>query len=356
MTETNAPRAGSRVPAFHGVQYVLHRLWCDLLGREDIALDDDFFAVGGTDPMARELCRRVTQNFGCDVPVEVFRSAPTLGAMSVMVRTSGAGAQDGPLLRLQGGSKLDRGGIYCFHPISGSPVRYSALVDFVDRVQPVFGVQAAGLMAGHDPDKSVEAMADRYSRWIVRREPNRSLVLLGYSFGGAIAVETARCLADSGLDGIVGIVDSCPDETLDVEPSFGYESLARTIFRLDLDVADLMALNERDRLVSIRAAASRAGKLPPAFGLDRLQRIVDVCNANLAAAAAYRPERLHGRATVFESDDGRALACGARWARYIDDVTVRSLAGDHETVVEGESLAAIARWAEAALASGGRAA
>lgn len=351
--ESGSGAAAAPAPAashgFHGVQYVLHRLWCSLLGRMDIAADDDFFAIGGTDESARELCRRIADNLGCDVAFETFRSAPTFEALSVLVRTSSSGTREGPLLRLQRGAEADRGAIYCFHPISGSPVRYAAMVDYVDPVQPVYGVQAIGLLPGHEPDRSIEAMADRYSRAILRHASNRAAVLLGYSSGGVVAFEAARRLEDSALDVTLGIVDSCPVDELDADAAFGYASVIKTIFRLDLDMAELMSQGEHERLETIRTAASQAGKLPATFALDRLQRIIDVCNANAAATAAYRPEPWQGRATVFESDDGRALTCAADWSRYINDVTTRPLAGDHETVVEGESLAAIAHWAQSAL-------
>ena len=107
-SDAAAAPAPAAVHGFHGVQYVLHRLWCSLLGRADIAADDDFFAIGGTDGSARELCRRITENLGCDVDFETFRSAPTFEALSVLVRTSSSGTRGGPLLRLQRGVEAER--------------------------------------------------------------------------------------------------------------------------------------------------------------------------------------------------------------------------------------------------------
>lgn len=332
--------------SFHGVELGLYQLWGALLARDDISLTDNFFEVGGTAAQAEELCRQIRQTFGCEISMPELREAPSIGALSLVIRTNRSGQPDDALVQLQGGKPLHRASIYCFHPISGSIGRFITLFDFLDRDQPVFGLQSVGLAGRDRPDRRVDVMADRYSRAIRAQHDGPGALLIGYSFGGLLAVETARHLSGLIAGLAIAVVDCSPTEKEPVDYTYGYKSLVHSVLQLDADLNSLMILDKPERLEKIRAIASAQGRLPANFSLERLERMVDVCHSNQEAANAYEPAPGGGSLTVFESDDGRSLGCGRQWERYFDKVTIRSLPGDHDSIMEGENIAAIALWVQ----------
>jgi thioesterase domain-containing protein len=331
--------------SFHhgGVELGLYRLWESLLARADISLTDNFFEMGGTAPLAKELCRQIRQTFGCEISMQELCEAPSIGALSLVIRTNGSGQRDNSLVQLQMGTPSHPCPIYCFHPISGSTGRYTILIDVFDRDQPIYGLQAVGLAGRDRPDCRVDVMADRYSR-AIKEHGARGAVFLGYSFGGLLAVETARRLSGTIAGPAIGVIDCSPLEKAPVDNTLGYRSLVQNVLQLDADINSLMPMEKSERLAEIRAIATRQGRLPMNFSLERLERMVDVCHANQEAADAYELRPGGGSLTVFESDEGAALRCGKQWEDVVAKVTTHALPGDHDSIMEGDSLAAIALW------------
>lgn len=341
---SSADMAGSSSQSFHGVELSLRRLWEALLARDDLSITDNFFEVGGTPLLAKELCQQIKQTFGCEISIQELREAPSIGSLSLVIRTNGSAQRNNSLVQLQAGTASRRCVIYCFHPISGSTGRYTPLIDLFDRGQPIFGLQAVGLAGRDRPDCRVDAMADRYSRAIKEQHNERGAVFLGYSFGGLLAVETARRLSGLMAAPTVALIDCSPLEKVPVDDTLGYRSVVKSVLQLDVDINSLMLLGKSERLEKIRAIASGQGRLPANFSLERLGRMVEVCHSNQKAAETYEPRPSSGRLTVFESDEGGIVRCGRQWERYFNEVTTISLGGDHDSVMEGGSLASIAAW------------
>jgi len=84
LREVRGERRRGAPPA-EGTPRRLARLWQALLGVEDVAADDDFFAVGGNSLLAVRLAFRVREEFGVDVPVARLHQARTLAACAAVV-------------------------------------------------------------------------------------------------------------------------------------------------------------------------------------------------------------------------------------------------------------------------------
>ena len=79
----------------------------------------------------------------------------------------------------------------------------------IDPSQPVYGVQAQALLAGQPALLRLEDMAAHYIREIRKIQPNGPYRLLGYSFGGTMALEMAHQLRAVGeVVAPIGMLDA----------------------------------------------------------------------------------------------------------------------------------------------------
>ncbi|HYO16411.1 MAG TPA: amino acid adenylation domain-containing protein, partial [Thermoanaerobaculia bacterium] len=73
---------------------VVSGIWCDLLGRDRVGLDDSFFALGGHSLLATQAIARLRQAFQVDLPLRDIFEAPTVRGLAqrvALARRSGAG-------------------------------------------------------------------------------------------------------------------------------------------------------------------------------------------------------------------------------------------------------------------------
>jgi amino acid adenylation domain-containing protein len=79
------PAAAFATRAASPVERLLAEIWCDLLHREQIVLDEDFFEAGGDSLLANQVVARVREALGVDVPLRsVFRS-PTIAGLALAI-------------------------------------------------------------------------------------------------------------------------------------------------------------------------------------------------------------------------------------------------------------------------------
>jgi amino acid adenylation domain-containing protein len=65
----------------------LARIWADLLGRPEVDLDENFFALGGHSILMLQIVSRIEDEFGARIPVQSFFDGPTVGEQ-VLVLTA----------------------------------------------------------------------------------------------------------------------------------------------------------------------------------------------------------------------------------------------------------------------------
>jgi amino acid adenylation domain-containing protein len=83
------------------VEEMLAEVWSDVLGRANIGVHDNFFALGGHSLNATQVISRLRSTAGVEIPLRALFIAPTIAAMAAFIRdaSSKKALDDGPRLR-----------------------------------------------------------------------------------------------------------------------------------------------------------------------------------------------------------------------------------------------------------------
>jgi len=179
-------------------------LWESVLGIQGIEDGDDFFALGGTSLQAVRVFTRIRDRLGVDLPLSVLMEAPTVAELAAVVDDPGKHFE--PLVLMKAGS--DGPPLFLVHSIWGDVLGMRQLTVAMRGDVPVYGLRARGLQ-GEEPQRSVEEMAAGYVEVIRSRQPHGPYRIAGHSFGGLLAFEIARLLADAGEEiEWLGLIDA----------------------------------------------------------------------------------------------------------------------------------------------------
>ncbi|MDF2629024.1 MAG: tycC3 [Symbiobacteriaceae bacterium] len=91
--EQTQSSAAPRTPA----EARMAALWCDVLGREQVGVEEDFFDLGGHSLMAARLITRIRTEFGMELPLRAIFSHPTVAALTAVVTAAAAPQPEAPL-------------------------------------------------------------------------------------------------------------------------------------------------------------------------------------------------------------------------------------------------------------------
>ena len=84
--EAPTVKALSPLVSARSLSHRLTLIWEDLLGRKDLALDDDFFEQGGNTRLLTELQQRILSEFGGNVTVADLFDHPTIRRQAELIR------------------------------------------------------------------------------------------------------------------------------------------------------------------------------------------------------------------------------------------------------------------------------
>ena len=196
----------------------LAELWRELLGLDDIGIDEDFFDLGGHSMLAVELFVRIEDRFGQDLPLSTLIEHPTIAGL-------GAQLDDGPAPRWPTSVELGShdptvaSPFFCVHGAGGNVLRLRDLAAHLGQSRAFHAIAARGLDGHRFPFDRIEDMAEEYLGTIREQQPSGPYLLGGFSIGGVIAFEMARQLRAGGeRAALVVLIDSAlpgPDRRAD---------------------------------------------------------------------------------------------------------------------------------------------
>ncbi len=89
-------RQNGNLPPRSGLEQEIARLWSELLGRDDIRRDDNFFALGGHSLLAIAVAHRLEKSLGRPVPARELFAEPTLEGFAARIGQSSAERPSAP--------------------------------------------------------------------------------------------------------------------------------------------------------------------------------------------------------------------------------------------------------------------
>ena len=201
---------------------------------------------------------------------------------------------------------------------------------------------------------TVETMAAESVDAIRAEQPHGPYQLLGYSFGGLLALESARLLSAAGETvTFVGLVDSFFDPQYWPIGLFAHATISRTAIHARSLVHQPPARALSELFSRAARLARRVRSRGRSVGTGPTTAFATVQDANLAVMAQWRPRSLDRPVTLFaatESDFGCDLA--ELWRPWLPQLEVRRVWGNHLDLTQTASGSArLSRDVSQALAS-----
>lgn len=247
--------------------------------------------------------------------------------------------------------------------IPGAGASVVSLLDLAQATHPqvtVYGMQPRGIDGVAPPCTSVEAVANAVAAQVAKVLPHGPLRLLGHSFGGWIAFETALRLRAAGRTIVsLDLLDSRPpDARRDRHESDELAVLLHWMAlvelsaerRLGLDAEALRPLSSSARVQRVHLRMSEAGLLPPqsdpASILGALRMFAACMRTHYVPPGNYdgalRVVHLLDPSLDADGNDREALEMHAGWARHAPRTQLLCAEGNHMTGIRGAHARALA--------------
>lgn len=312
LDEANAQADGARPPvemaAGDPIARAVSRVWQEVLEAPLGDPDDDFFDVGGDSLKAITVMIELERALGLELPLTLINEAPRFADLCAALREQRTAGYT-PLVPLKAGEGLAP--VFIVHGVGGSVADLFPIARAMAYAGPVFGLQARGLSGHAPPHASVEAMAAAYLTAVRARQPAGPYHLCGYSFGGLVAFEMARRLAQAGEPlGLVGLFDTMTSPVR-------WPALAWL------------------RILGRRLRGRGGGSSLSGFLRSAPPNVLKVAGHCLLASAKYRPGFYPGELTLF-IPSGRDLDLPSPptiWRRHARAICVVETEGAHATML-----------------------
>jgi len=192
------------VPPRSAYERRLVEMWKVLLKKDDVGVQDDFFALGGHSLLAVMLVTRIKDQLGVELSLTRVLERPTVEALAKCLEHEASAA---PSVRhgVRHLVALSPGGtrppIVMVAGIGGYAFTYQKFGKLFSQDQPLFALQAVGLEGEPgDAGRTIEQVAQIYLDELTRELPRGPIVLAGFSFGALAAFELAVRLRRSGRE------------------------------------------------------------------------------------------------------------------------------------------------------------
>ena len=323
---------------------LLTEIWQSVLKRPAVRLDDDFFEIGGSPRLADLLFAQIAQKFRRELPSATIFHAPTIAALAA-VFDQAVFPRFSPFVELKAGRQHP--------PILIAPgldgrASFSGLAQLIRSEHPIYGMQAKGVDGLEDPLDSIEEMAEFYLGSLKDLQAEGPYILIGYSFGGLVALEMAqRLLEQSKQIALLVMIDAYPHPRYLSAPQRFQLGAQRTKRR----ILELKRRSLHEGLSYLREGIERRWHIvgtqsgSQASQLSLQQTTVRVKRKAYVALGRYRPRLYSGNIKFIKSDTDTYFPGNPVpvWAHLAEAFEVETVRGSHLNMVTThfEGLAAV---------------
>ncbi|MGW1751705.1 non-ribosomal peptide synthetase [Streptomyces sp. NPDC002092] len=189
-------------------------LFGELLGRENVGIDDGFFALGGHSLLATRLSVQIRKQFDIDIPIRTIIKYPTVAELAALMLAGGVPADDADtfavVLPLNSDPGTGKPPVWFFHGGGGLGwAYYSFAAHLQDR--PAYALQSRGSDGVEPLAGSAQEMIEDYVTQILKIQPEGPFNLVGWSYGGTVVQAVADALDRRGHEvAVVAVLDAQP--------------------------------------------------------------------------------------------------------------------------------------------------
>jgi len=256
--------------------------------------------------------------------------------MSILTRTS-------PFVQIKDGNQEPP--IVIAHGLSGL-VQFEELAKHIRTDHPIYGIQARGIDGAEEPLDRVEDMAELYLNSLDELHQGDSYILIGYSFGGLVALEMAQRLVARGKHiGLLALLDSYP------HPHFlpardrlrlfakRMKGHAQKLWQLPYSASLAYFVKGVKRRLHLPGALHESQRAPETMGLSFEETALRRVNQKAYLAySRYLPKFYPGKIkfvtteikSFFPTDPVRV------WGKLVSELEVEVIPGDHLNIVTTE--------------------
>jgi len=281
----------------------------------------------------------MNRTYAMDLGLASLISASTIESIAELVRHRFAPNTASSLVPIQpAGSKTP---LFIVHGVGGNVINFYGLAMRIDPCQPVYGIQAQSLLAGKPALLRLEDMAAHYVKEIRKVQPRGPYRLLGYSFGGTVALEMAHQLHAAGeVVAPIGMLDA---RSIYYDQAFAQalSTQSRVSRRLARFTGNTASLRWRSRLQYIAEKINTRcirfiSAAAHALGLHTLPSYLkSPYDINYVAIKHYKLRPYDGKLILFRaaeqdySDGPRDLGWGEIFTQGVE---IHDIPGDHERI------------------------
>jgi phthiocerol/phenolphthiocerol synthesis type-I polyketide synthase D len=348
-----APTRSHYVDPRDSTERWLTTVWEKVLGIRRPGVSTPLASLGADDARYREVLLlvhdRLASQIGAGEDVhgafddEAFLAATTIEQQGDLVRHRLDDNHGSPLRVLAEGEPGETP-LFLFHPAGGTTAVYFSLAAHLDPAVPVYGFERL------DGIPEIQDKVRAYVELILQIQPHGPYRLGGWSFGGALAYETARYFRDVGeevqtlfmIDTILARKDGTDEREMLRDRFERFKTYLTDTYdlQLDLDVDELVLLPEDEQVARFMTAVSDAGlHLSPEL-LDHQRTSYE----DARTAERFTPQPYEGPVILYRaSDRGLTTTLDPRYARtedalgwdvYCPSLEIVPVPGDHTSLID----------------------
>ncbi|HEY6376807.1 MAG TPA: amino acid adenylation domain-containing protein, partial [Edaphobacter sp.] len=201
--ETQPLQADTYIAPRSTLEKMLVGIWAEVLGVQQIGLDDDFFDLGGHSLVGVRLLAKIKRTYQVNLELAVLFEARTVRQFAEIIRKlkQPASAEQKPwstLVPIQpNGSRIP---FFCVHGVGGGVLNYEAIARALGPDQPFYAFRSLLLTQEDIRETSIEELASTYIKEMRSFFPQGPYLIGGGSYGGIVAFEMAQQLYAQGAE------------------------------------------------------------------------------------------------------------------------------------------------------------